>query len=212
MENILKQIARLFQRARKDAEDYVDVADSSQVFLNSRQTAGFVRLHLKLKNIIGRRQKTTKSAGFERRAQWAMYKKEKFITLIINLKTKVDDLEALISVAYLRLMLGQMRMENAEEVQNENREEIKLVQDSAKDVDSALKNAVKHFYSGHSFNKTEIGNYSAVQMGDSVAEKYSDFFRKHIISTLIFGSAKTHRSRWAIYMEKQCSIRLYSVW
>lgn len=102
-----------------------------------------------------------------------MHKREEFITLIINLRTKVDDLEALISVADLRPMLGQMRMEDAEEVQSEDREEMKLVQDSAKDVDPELGNAMKHLYPGHSFNKTEIGDYSPVQVGDSVAEGYS---------------------------------------
>lgn len=173
MENILKQIARLFQRAREDAEDYADAVDARLVFLDPRQTAGLVRLHLKLRNMIDRRQKTTKSVGLGRRAQWAIYKREEFITLVINLRTKVDDLEALISVAELRPMLGQMRMEDAGEVQSEDQEEMKFVQDSTKDVDPALGDAVKHLDSGHSFNRTEIGDYSAVQMSDSVAEGYS---------------------------------------
>ena len=130
VENILKQIARLFQRAREDAEDYADTADARLAFLDPRQTAGLIRLHLKLRKTIDWRQKTTKSVGLGRRAQWAMYKREEFITLIINLRTKVDDLEALISVAEIRSMLGQMRMEDAGEVQSEDQEEMKLVQDS----------------------------------------------------------------------------------
>ena len=111
--------------------------------------------------------------GVRERAKRALYKREEFVTLIVNLRTKVDDLEALISVAELRPMLRQMQIEDAEEVQSEDVKEMKLVQDSAKDVDPALGHAVDRLRLSYSFSNTEIGDYSTVQMGDSVTAGYS---------------------------------------
>ena len=147
--------------------------DSRQAQLNLRQTPGLTRLRSKLKTIIDRRQKTAKTVGVGERAEWALYKREEFVTLIVNLRTKVDDLEALISVAELRPMLRRMQIEDAEKVQSEDVKEMKLVEDSAKDVDPAFGHAMERLRSGHSFSNTEIGDYSAVQMGDSVTAGYS---------------------------------------
>lgn len=46
---------------------------------------------------------------------------------------------------------------------------------------------------GHSFSNTEMEDCSAVQMGDSVTAEYSGPYRKHIIPTQLFGSARMHR-------------------
>ena len=50
---------------------------------------------------------------------------------------------------------------------------MKLVEDSARDVDPAFEFPVEQARLGHSFSNTEIGDYSAVQMGDSVTAEYS---------------------------------------
>lgn len=92
--------------------------------------------------------------------------------LIVNLRTKVVDLEALISVAELKPMLRQMQIEDAEEVQSKAAKEMRLVEDSARDVDPAFELAVEQARLGHSFNNTGIGGSSAVQMGDSVTSEY----------------------------------------
>lgn len=173
MENNLKQIARLFRRAREDAEDYANNPDSSQARPDLRQTPGLADLRSKLRAIIDRRQKTTKTVRFGERAQWALYKREEFIILIVNLRTKVDNLKALISVAKLKPMLRQMQIGNAEEVQSKYTKERRLVEDSTRDVDPAFGLVVEQALLGHSFSNTEIGDYSAVQMGDSVTAEYS---------------------------------------
>ena len=51
--------------------------------------------------------------------------------------------------------------------------EVKLVEDSARDVDPAFGLVVEQARLGHSFSNTEIGDCSAVQMGDSVTAEYS---------------------------------------
>lgn len=173
VENNLKQIAKLFQRAREDAEDYADIPDSSQARLDMRQTPGLAKLRSKLKTIIDRRQRTTKTVGVGERAQCALYKREEFVTLIVNLRTKVDDLETLTSVAELKPMLLQMQIEDAEDVQSKDAKEMKLVEDSPRDVDPAFGLVVEQARLGHSFSNTEIGDCSAVQMGDSVTAEYS---------------------------------------
>lgn len=71
VENNLKQIARLFRRAKEDAEDYAGIPDSSQARPDLRQTPGLAKLSSKLRAMIDRRQKTTKTVGFGGRAQWA---------------------------------------------------------------------------------------------------------------------------------------------
>ncbi|KAL7958824.1 hypothetical protein V8C34DRAFT_323791 [Trichoderma compactum] len=133
-----------------------------------RQTPGLANLRLKLRAIIDRRQKTTKTVRFGERAQWVLYKREEFVTLIVNLRTKVDHLEALISVAELKPKLRQMQIEDAEEVQSKDAKEMRLVEDSARDVDPAFGLVIEQARLGHSCSNTEIGDYSAVQMGDSV--------------------------------------------
>lgn len=80
----LKQIARLFQRAREDAEDYADILDSRQAHPDLQQTPGLARLRSKLKTVIDRQQKRTKTVGVGERAQWALYKREEFVTLILR--------------------------------------------------------------------------------------------------------------------------------
>lgn len=173
VEKNLKYLARLFQRAREDAEDYTDVPNTSHTHLEPHQVPRLTRLHLKLKNVIDHRQKTTKTVGFGKRTQWALYKKEEFVTLIVNVRTKVDDLEGLISVAKLREKLMQMQVEDAKEVHSDNKEEMKLVEESVKDVNPSFSQTVERIRSGHSFSETEISDYSAVQMGDSVATGYT---------------------------------------
>ena len=135
------------------------------------------------------------------------YKREEFVTLIVNLRTKVDDLAALISVAELRPVLRRMQIEDAEEVQSKDAKEMKLVEDSARNVDPAFGLLVEQARLGHSFSNTDIGDYSAVQMGDSVTAEYSGSLSKHIIPTQLLGSARMHRCPWATCMEGQCSIR-----
>lgn len=97
-----------------------------------------------------------------RSGEWALYKREEFITLIVNLRTKIDDLEAMISVAELKLMLRQMQIKDAKEVRSKDAKETNLVEDSARDVDPAFGLVVEQAHLGHSFSNTEIGDYSAV--------------------------------------------------
>lgn len=76
-------------------------------------------------------------------------------------------------MAELKPMLRQMQIEDAEEVQSKDTKEMRLVEDSARDVDPAFGLVVEQARLGHSFSNTEIGDYSAVQMGDSVTAEYS---------------------------------------
>ena len=173
VERILRQIAKLFQRAREDAEDYADHGVSTTNTLDPLQVPKVRKIHLRLKAVIERRQKTTKTVGSSDRAQWALFKKDEFVTLIINIRTKVDDLEKLIAATELKDKLAQMRLEDATEIKSESMEEAKLMDDCTKDVDPAWGVAVEQLRTGNRYSNTDIGDYSEVQMGDTTAQGYT---------------------------------------
>jgi hypothetical protein len=169
VERILKQIAKLFQRAQEDAEEYGAIESQKQGVLVSAQNPTSDKIHKKLKALIHRRQKFTKGIGFGDKVQWALYKREEFVTLIVNVRNKVNDLEKLIPALELKESLVRMRLQDAEEVKSDDEEDQQLLSDTVGDVDPALGVAVEQVRSGHNYSNTEIAELARVQMGDSFA-------------------------------------------
>jgi hypothetical protein len=55
VEKILKQITRLFQRAREDAEEYADPGYRKSGYQDPSGTPKLAKMHMKLKAVIDRR-------------------------------------------------------------------------------------------------------------------------------------------------------------
>ena len=94
-----------------------------------------------------------------------------------------------------------MRLENAEEIQSEEGEKMKLVQDDAKDVNPALGDVVEHLCSATALTRQRLETIRQSKWATRWRKDILALSLKHTITSPILGSARMHRSRWAIYME-----------